>query len=96
MDYMSVEKNVGYENEPYEMETDAQASDHHIAEALQPTSLAYQPPKQSTVDCEAELELLRRFLEKAYISQSIVRGDRQQKLKLLRNNLRQNSQDPSA
>lgn len=65
MDYMSEEEDADYDNEPYGMKTDSPISGDGIAMALQPANLGYQQPQQSTENDEAELKLLRRFLEEA-------------------------------
>ncbi|PXF42150.1 hypothetical protein BWQ96_08128 [Gracilariopsis chorda] len=95
MDCIFEEEDVDYHNKPYEMETDGPAPQKNIPEVPQPSRLGYQQPQQSTAENEAEAELLRWIIEDASIPPSPVRGDRQQMLGLLRQNLGQHPTDPS-
>lgn len=88
--------NFYYKNEAYKMKMGAPMPKDDIAVALEPAKLGYQYPQHSISNDEEELELLRWFLNEAGLPSPISRGDRQQLLGLVGNNLGQKRTGPSA
>ncbi|PXF41657.1 hypothetical protein BWQ96_08668 [Gracilariopsis chorda] len=96
MDYMSEDGDADYSEGPYEMDTEAPIPEEDTTVNPLPVNLGYQQPQQNSADDESELELLRRFLEEAGVPLTYVQGDRQHLLGLLRTNLGQDPNEPSA
>lgn len=63
------------------METDVSTPGDDIVKGPQRATLGFQQPQQGIADEEAELELLRPFVEETCIPPSLVGGDRQQMLR---------------
>lgn len=78
------DQQVAYEDEPYEMEQGSPMADDDEAVAPQPVDTGYAMPSEATLSIEAELGILRRFLEDVGIPSKMIRGDRDGKIQDLK------------